>query len=189
MRKIILFMYITLDGFVSGPNGEFDDFEPSIEEHQYSNQLFRSSSGVLFGRITYQGFVEYWDSLDLSNESIPAVEKEFAQIFRSLPRVVFSQTLRTVDDKTMLINANIAEQVHALKAQPGSDLLLVCGPELLADLISNGLVDELMLLVKPKLLGKGKALFGDLEQKLNLSLLSTKIFASGVVLHHYQITT
>ena len=65
MRKIILYMFMTLDGFVAGPNDEFDEFEPSQEEHRFANELFGAMDGVIFGRRTYEGFVEYSDSLDL----------------------------------------------------------------------------------------------------------------------------
>lgn len=187
MRKIVLYMFVTLDGFVAGPNGEFDDFEPSLEEHEFANELFRAASGVLFGRITYHGFVEYWDALDTTDEALPAVERDFAQIFQKLPRIVFSRTLDQVDANATLIKESLAEAVTKLKQQPGGDLLLVCGPELLASLVALGLVDEYKLLVKPRVLGRGKALFGGLQGKLDLKLLATKTFASGVVLHHYAV--
>lgn len=186
MRKVILYMFTTLDGFVAGPNGEFDDFEPSVEEHKYANQLFSSADAVLFGRKTYEAFVSYWDALDLTDASTPPVELEFASIFRKLTRVVFSRTLERVPENTILINDNLAAAVTHLKQKPGRDLLLVCGPELLATLVQHALVDEYRLLVKPTVFGRGIALFGELQEKLRLKLVSTRVFDSGVVLHHYQ---
>jgi len=186
MRKIVLYMFTTLDGFIASPNGEFDEYEPSLEEHQFANELFAVADGILFGRKTYEGFVDYWDTLDLTDPDIPAVELEFAKIFRTLNRIVFSRTLATVDDKAILLKDNLAEAVTQLKQQPGRDLLLVCGPELLATLVQLGLVDEYRLLIKPTVLGRGTALFGEITGKLPLKLLATKNFASGAVLHHYQ---
>jgi dihydrofolate reductase len=186
MRKIILYMFTTIDGFISGINGEFDDYEPSVEEHQFANTLFRTSGGVLFGRKTYEGFVDYWDTLDLTDLSIPLVGREFATIFRGLPRVVFSRTLTKVDSRTTLIAGNLAVEVSTLKQQPGNDLLLVCGPELLATLVAHGFVDEYRLMIKPTALGQGKALFGEVKDKLRLKLLSIQSFQSGTVMHHYQ---
>ena len=186
MRKIILYMFVTLDGFVAGPNGEFDDFEPSLEEHQFANELFRSAGGLLFGRITYHGFSDYWDALDLTDPSVPAIEREFAQIFRTQPRVVFSQTLERVDDQATLIKNDLIAEVTKVKEQVGNDLLLICGPALLAALTAHQLIDECILLIKPRVLGRGKALFGEIVGKLNLQLVSTRNFASGVVLHHYR---
>ena len=102
------------------------------------------------------------------------------------PRVVFSRTLERVDDKATLIKRDLVAEVTKVKEQPGNDLLLVCGPELCAALAAHQLIDECVLLIKPRVLGRGKALFGELAGKLDLQLLSTKTFASGVVLHHYR---
>jgi dihydrofolate reductase len=185
MGKIILYMFTSVDGFIAGPNGEADDHEPSEEEHRFANELFDAADALLFGRVTYEGFIAYWDTLDLRDRSIPVVERDFAEIFRRKQRVVFSRTLEQVDPKARLIKDNLATEVTALKQQPGGDLLLICGPELLATLVDLGLVDEYLLLVKPTALGRGKALFGALQNKLRLSLVSTRVFASGAVLHHY----
>lgn len=187
MRKIVLYMLATLDGFIAGPNGEFDEYEPSEEEHSAANELFSAADGILFGRKTYEGFVGYWDTLDLSDAANSPVEIEFAKIFRRLQRIVFSRTLEAVDDKAILIQDNLAAEVTKLKQQPGRDLLLICGPELVATLVEHGLVDEIRILVKPTVLGRGTALFGDIPEKMHLKLLSTRVFASGGVLQHYQV--
>lgn len=186
MRKIVLYMFMTLDGLVAGPNDEFDDFEPSQEEHQFANELFDLMDGAILGRITYEGFSEYWDTLDLTDKTKPQAEIEFAQIFRRLKRIVVSHTLETNDANTIVIKENLAENLQKIKQEVGKNLILVCGPELLGALMDEGLVDEYMLMIKPRVLGKGKALFRDLNVKANLRLVSTRVFSSGTVLHHYE---
>jgi dihydrofolate reductase len=186
MRNIVLSMVITLDGFIAGPNGEFDDFDPSEEELTVGNEFFRSVDGFLFGRMIYEGFVSYWDTLDLNDGSLSPANREFAEIFRKKTRVVFSRTLMKVDTNALLIKDNIAAEVSNLKRQPGRDLALVCGPDLLATLVRLGLIDEYRLMALPIALGRGKALFGGLQEGLKLKLLSTRVFASGAVLHHYR---
>src|ERR1043165_4956809 len=84
LRKVILYKFATLDGFIAGPNGEFDDYEPSAEEMQFANELFGSMDGVLFGRVIYEGFVDYWDTLDLTDPANNALDIEYARIFRKL---------------------------------------------------------------------------------------------------------
>lgn len=192
MRKLILFMSTSLDGFIGGDGEEQTATENTIDtseqdDHQYANQLFAAADTVVFGRVTYEGFIGYWDSLDLADASVPAVEAEFAQIFQRLRRVVFSRTLSQVGDNTLLVNDDIMTQVGQLKQQAGQDMLLVCGPELLATLAGLGLVDELLLIIMPKALGKGQSLFGKLRQPMKLTLLNTREFRSGGVLHHYQV--
>lgn len=189
MRKVILYMFTTLDGFIAGPNGEFLDYEPTAEEMEYANALFGSIDGILFGRIVYEGFVEYWDTLDLTDIANSPLDIEYARIFRRLTRVVFSRTLRSVPDNTLLIQDNIAEQITQLKQQPGKDFVLICGPDLLATLVQHGLVDEFILLVRPIAIGRGKALFGQISEQLQLELISTGVFKSGVVKHHYRIAS
>lgn len=179
-------MFMTLDGHVAGPNDEFDDFEPSNEEHWFANDLFDSMDGVIFGRITYQGFSDYWDKLDLADSTKPKEEIEFARIFRRLQRIVVSRTLEGNAPNTLVIRDGVAEKIRSLKQEEGGNLILVCGPELLGLLMDQKLVDEYQLLVKPRILGKGKALFRDVNLKADLLLLSTRTFTSGTVLHHYE---
>jgi dihydrofolate reductase len=188
-RKVILSMFTTLDGFIAGPNGEFDAFNPSDEEITFGNEFFRSVDGFMFGRVIYEGFVSYWDALDPTDVSTSKANLEFADIFRNKTRVVFSRTLAKVDDKAILIKDNIAAEVSTLKKQSGRDLVLVCGPELLSTFARLGLIDEYRLMVLPTALGSGKALFGDIQEKPKLKLLATRVFASGTVLHHYQSET
>ncbi|GAB3337775.1 dihydrofolate reductase family protein [Larkinella ripae] len=184
-------MSTSLDGRIGGTDGETTAENtidtPEQEDHRYANQLFAAADTVVFGRVTYEGFIGYWDTLDLSDTSVPAVEVEFAQAFRRLNRVVFSRTLTQVPDNTLLINDDISTQVNKLKQQAGQDMLLVCGPELLATLVEQGLVDELRVIILPKAVGKGQVLFGQLRQPVKLTLLTTHAFKSGGVLHHYQV--
>jgi dihydrofolate reductase len=179
-------MFTTLDGFIAGPNGEFDAFDPSEEELAVGNEFFRSVDGFLFGRVIYEGFVSYWDALDLTDGPLSPATREFAHICRQTTRVVFSRTLQQVDANAILIKDNIAAEVAKLKQQPGRDLALVCGPALLATLVGLGLIDEYRLMVLPSALGRGKALFGDLQVGLKLKVVSTRVFTSGTVLHHYR---
>jgi dihydrofolate reductase len=179
-------MFTTLDGFIAGPNGEFDAFNPSDEEIAFGNEIFGSADGFFFGRVTYEGFVSYWDSLDLTDTSLSKATIEFAKIFKNMTRVVFSRTLEKVDDKAILIRDEIFAEVSKLKLQQGRDFVLICGPALLATLVRLDLIDEYRILVLPTVLGRGTALFGDIQDQLKLKLLSTKRFESGTVMHHYQ---
>jgi dihydrofolate reductase len=190
MRKVILYMFTTLDGFIAGTDGGFDDYEPSAEEMKFANEFFSTADGILFGRVTYEGFVSYWDPIAQgqppAGAADPEGEIEFANIFKDMTRIVFSRTLDHVEGNAILVKDNIAANVSKLKGQPGRDFLLICGPELLATLVDLGLVDEYRILVKPRVLGRGKALFGDIKEKLQLKLLSTRVFESGVVMHNYR---
>ena len=125
MGKIVLYMFTTVDGFIAGPNGEFDDYEPSAEEMEFANQLFGSAGGILFGRKTYEGFVAYWDTLDLSSQLTNAVDAEFAKIFRAMNRMVVSRTLEKAHGNDILIKTHLFEEISTLKQRTARDLLLI----------------------------------------------------------------
>lgn len=184
MRKLVLYMFTTLDGYMAGPNGELDFYEPTPEEVQYANETFAASDGIVFGRVVYGGFVEYWDALDITDRTVPPTDVAFAKIFRNLKRIVFSKTLKAGDEKTTVIHDNIPAQITALKQQPGKDLLLICGPALLSTLMQHDLVDEFRLLVCPLLLGQGMHLFEN-EKRVQLKLLDSRVFDSGVIMQLY----
>jgi dihydrofolate reductase len=187
MSTLVLYMITTLDGFIAGPNGEFTDYEPSAEEMAFANELFGNANAILFGRVIYEGFVSYWDVMDVGDTTIPAHDREFATLFRKKPRVVFSRTLESVPADTTLIYEHRATEVMRLKAQSQGYLLLLCGPDLLADLIDDGVVDECQILITPSVMGQGMALFGKLQRRVDFTLLGTQAFESGSVLHHYRI--
>lgn len=184
MRKLVLYMFTTLDGYMAGPNGELDFYEPTPQEMQYANETFGAADGIVFGRVVYGGFVEYWDTLDITDRTVPPTDVAFAKIFRSLQRIVVSKTLQAPDTNTIVISDNIAAQINALKQQPGKDLLLICGPGLLDTLMQYDLVDEFRLLVCPLLLGKGMSLFQN-EKRAQLKLLDSHVFDSGVIMQLY----
>jgi dihydrofolate reductase len=184
MGRIISYMFTTVDGFIAGPNGEFDDFEPGEEEMAFANSLFRSCDGVMFGRKIFEFFVPYWDTFEEENPGARASDKEFARIFQGLERVVFSRTLPAAENARLIKDDAITREVPRLKQESG-DYLLVCGPELLGSLARHGLVDEYMLMIRPAVRGNGMALFGTIPEEMPLRLVATQTFASGVVLHHY----
>jgi dihydrofolate reductase len=102
-------------------------------------------------------------------------------------RVVFSQTLKEVPTNTKLISHDFVNQVTQLKRQASSDILLLCGSELVAELIELNLIDEIKLILSPKIYGKGHYLFGKLHKSINLKLIDLKKFSSGGILHHYKV--
>jgi len=102
-------------------------------------------------------------------------------------KVLFSKTLKKVADNAILIKENIAEEISKMKQQPGKDLMLQCGTGLVSTFIQSGLIDEYRIGVVPIILGAGKSLSEALKDKLNLKLLKTKTFNSGLVLLHYQL--
>lgn len=177
-------MYVTLDGFIAGPNGELDwIFKVSDEElDKYSDDLLNTVDVILLGRVLSKDFLDYW----------PTDTSEFARKINDLPKIVFSKTLDKVESKSSnvsLIKDNVVEEIEKMKRQPGKNIVLYGGAETVSSFTQLGLIDEYQLLVVPIVLGKGIPLFKNIGERINLKLLKTRTFKSGVVGLYYRKET
>jgi dihydrofolate reductase len=183
MRKLIYSMGVSLDGFIAGPGGEIDWSAPDEELHRFHNRQTRELGVLLCGRRLYQEMV-YWETAD-ENPSATEYELEFARIWQSIPKIVFSTTLEKVEGNARLARDGVAEEVARLKEQPGKDLA-VGGAGLASTVIKLGLVDEYRLFVSPVLLGGGTPYFPVLDDRINLELVESHTFGSRVVYLRYR---
>ena len=184
MRKIILMMSVSVDGFIEGPNRELDWGLVDDELHSHFNTELSAMGAFLNGRVTYELMAGFWPTADTDPESTgPMVE--FARIWRDKPKIVFSRTLERADWNTTVVRDLVAEEVMELKAQPGGDLVLG-GADLAAAFMRHDLIDEYRLYVHPLVIGAGKPLFGLSDFKINLRLAESRAFGNGVVLLRYQ---
>jgi dihydrofolate reductase len=182
MRKIIVSNYITLDGFMAGPNGEIDWFVWDEETAQYSKDLAGSIGTVLFGRVTYELMARYWPT-----PAAAAEDPVIADYMNNVPKIVFSKTLDKTDWKnTRLIKGVDKEEILKMKQRPGKDMVIYGSGSIVQRLANLGLIDDYRIFVNPVVLGNGKPLFKDHKERLYLKLLNTKTFGCGVVLLHYQ---
>ena len=184
MRKVILFVSISLDGFFEGPNKEIDWHMLDDEFHAHVLEVLEPAGGFLSGRVTYELMASFWPTADQDPAS-PKPVAEFAGIWRDMPKVVYSRTLAGAGWNTTIVREVVPEEVLALKAQPGGDLTLG-GADLIAEFIRHDLIDEYRIYVHPVVIGRGKPLFPDI--RLDLQLIDTRTFGNGVVLLHYRRT-
>ncbi len=186
MRKIIVSNMVSLDGFFSGPNGEIDWHVVNDEFFAHAINLLNSVDTLLFGRITYQGMLDYWTSPAAITDDAVIAEK-----MNHTPKVIFSKTLTKVEwgkwNNAALIKDNIAEAVTKLKQQPGKDMVIFGSGKLVSSLTELGLIDEYQIFVVPGILGKGKPLFEGLTQSVKLKLKQAKNFNTGVVALFYEL--
>ena len=182
MRKVVFAINITADGFCNHTDMIADD-----ELHEYFTRLLRNASLLLYGRITYQLMVPYWPDIARTQSEAEAIN-EFARVFDSLDKVVFSTTLQHVDgNNTRIVRTNVAEEVVALKQQPGKDIL-VGSLSIASQLSARGLIDEYRFVVHPVVAGKGPRLFETVQPQdsLRLDFMGSETFRSGVVALHYR---
>jgi dihydrofolate reductase len=183
MRTLIYSMSVSLDGFIAGPGGEIDWSAPDEELHRFHNQQTRELGAHLCGRRLYEEML-YWETAD-ENPSAAEYELEFARIWKGIPKIVFSGTLEKVEGNARLARASPAEEVAALKEQPGQDLA-VGGAGLASTFIEQDLVDEYRLFVSPVVLGGGTPYFPALDERIGLELVETRTFGSRVVYVRYR---
>jgi dihydrofolate reductase len=186
VRKIILMMSVSLDGFIEGPNREIDWHMVDDELHRHFNEQLSKMGAFLNGRVTHDLMAEFWPTAD-TNPSSTAPMTEFARIWRDMPKIVYSRTLEPgrYDWNTMVIGDVVPEEVIKLKAQPGGDLSLG-GADLAATFIRYDLIDAYSIYVHPVLIGRGKRLFAESDANVKLRLAESRTFGSGVVLLRYQ---
>lgn len=183
MRKVIYSMLVSLDGFIEGPNRELDWHIIDEELHTFINNQQSEFDTYLYGRRLYE-VMTYWETADM-NPSAPEYELEFARIWKKMPKIVFSKTLEQVPGNARLIRDNITAEITKLKQQPGKNMDLG-GPNLASTFMRFGLIDEYRLFIQPVVLGSGTPMFPALGDKINLRLVETRTFGSGVVYLHYQ---
>ncbi|MGA9118034.1 MAG: dihydrofolate reductase family protein [Bacteroidota bacterium] len=182
MRKVVFAINSTADGFFSHTDGIADD-----ELHEYFTGLLRNASLLLYGRITYQLMVPYWPDIARNQSEAEAIN-EFARVFDSLDKIVFSRTLNHVEGQNArLARADIADEVLALKQHPGKDIC-VGSLSLASQLSERGLIDEYRFVVHPVIAGKGPRLFETVvpEHRLLLDFIGSQTFHSGAVALHYK---
>ena len=183
MAKLIYSAITSLDGYVADEEGNFDWAAPDEEVHKFVNDLERPVGTYLYGRRMYEVMV-YWETAHTLAEQ-PPVEQDFAEIWRAADKIVYSKTLDTVSSGRTRIERDFdPEAVRQLKAQAGRDIT-VGGPELAAQAIKAGMVDEFQLFVAPVVVGGGKRSLPD-DVFLTLELLEERRFGSGVVYLRYR---
>ena len=187
MRKIVVFMSVSVDGFFEGPDHDIDWHLVDDELHRHFNSELRAMGAFLEGRVTYELMAGFWPTADADPDS-PEPVREFAGIWRDMPKIVFSRTLERADWNTTIWRDVVVEEIRALMAEPGGDLALG-GADLAATFRRLDLIDEYRLYVHPILLGRGTPLFRASDARSSLRLVESRAFGNGVVLLRYDRAT
>lgn len=171
MRKILLQLAVSLDGYIEGPNGEFDW---CFTDQDYGmSDFFKRIDSVFYGRKSY--------------ELVLSMESEAPPGFPKLKEYVFSNSLGGVREGAVLVKGDIKSEVEKIKNEKGRDIWLFGGAELISSLMNLQLVDEIILAVHPVILGAGKALFKEINERTWLTLTRHTIYPNGLVILSYIV--
>ena len=157
MRSVTYSMGVSLDGYIAGPQGEFDWTEPDEEVFLFVTDEIREVGVHLLGRRLYETML-YWETAD-QDPSLDDLMLEWAAIWKSLPKVVFSTTLSSVQGNARLASGGLAEEIERLRAEPGEGDITIGGATLAAEAAELGLIDEYRARVYPVLVGGGLPFF------------------------------
>ncbi len=184
MRRVILDAIISLDGYYTSLKNEIDWFEFDKQEIDWSKEINRRVDTMLYGRVTYEEFRQFWPKAKPSQSGF---DPEIIGQLNGLHKVVFSRTIKDTPWKPAeVIREDPATAVARLKQEPGKDMVAVGSGTLVSALMRSGLIDEYRVRVRPIILGAGKSLFVDQNARHPLKLISAKTFANGVVALHYE---
>src|SRR6266508_2096258 len=179
MRKVVSWLFMSLDGVVEAPNEwQFDVFDDDMLAAV--NSQSDAEDAMLLGRVTYQDWLPFWPT---------STDEPYASHINTIPKYIISTTLNNVEwgkwEKPTLIKDNLPEEITRLKKQSGKNIGISGSPTLVRSLLQEGLLDELTLMIHPVLVGKGKRLFtdGDLQR---LKLVDSKVTGTGVAILTYQ---
>ncbi len=185
MRKLIVFNFVSLDGYFVDGNGDMSWARKQDPEWNTFVQGNASGGGELwFGRITYELMVSFWPTPQ-AMQMMPIV----AERMNNAPKVVFSRTLDKASwNNTKVVTGNIATEVRRMKKEPGEGIAILGSGSIVAQLAQEGLIDEYQIALNPVVLGKGRTMFDGIKEKLTLKLTKTRAFGNGNVMLYYEPT-
>ena len=185
MRNVTYSMGASLDGYIVGPDGGFDWTEPDPEVFRFWIDEIRGVGVHLLGRRLYETML-YWETAE-QEQSLGDAELEWAALWKPLPKVVFSTTLSEVVGNARLASGGVAAEIERLRTEAGEGEIAIGGATLAAEAAASGLIDEYRAMVYPVLVGGGIPFFPQRERRVDLELVETRDFDSGVVYVSYRV--
>jgi dihydrofolate reductase len=182
MGKIILDLAVTLDGYISGPNGEIDWLVKDGERDfgEILAEILDGVDAIFYGRVSY----DLWGNYQPGENASPIL-KESYKLLHSKTKYVFSRTKENDNSKAIFVNSDIKENILEIKQKIDGDIWLYGGGKLITSIINLSLVDIYRLAVHPVIIGKGIPLFKDIKDRIGLTLIDTEKSKSGVILLTY----
>ncbi|WP_353719364.1 dihydrofolate reductase family protein [Dyadobacter sp. 676] len=179
MRKIILDLAVSLDGFIEGPNGEIDWITMDDSVGSGLVDFLSGIDAIFYGRVSYDLWGQYQPPAEASDP-----EKQLWEAVHSKEKYVFSHTA-VGDGKATFIHAGLAERVHEIRQRPGKDIWLYGGGLLITTFINLDLIDAYRLAIYPVILGEGKPVFDNIKRRVNLELRAVKGSDTGITYLEY----
>jgi dihydrofolate reductase len=184
MGKLSVFNFVSLDGYYKDQTNNIGWHKHSpkgSDENEFAEQGAQSESILLFGRVTYEMMSGYWPSA-MAKQNDPVM----AEGMNKAEKIVFSKTLKKAEWNNTKVATNLLEEVMKIKMSSSKDITILGSGSIVTQLADAGLIDEYQLMIDPVAIGGGTSIFKGLENPLELKLVESKVFKSGVVLLKYK---
>lgn len=185
MRKLILIVHTSLDGFVAGPQGELSDFDPGEENLAFVASITEKADAAMFGRISYELLEAHWPFVKDQADASPAAKK-YSSWYAAAQKIIVSKTLDVEDPSVTVIRENLNESIENIKAQPGKDILIFGSPSLSQHLMEANLIDEYWIFINPVIFGKGIQLYPKGSDLKKFKLVKQEVFPNGEIALCYE---
>ena len=185
MRSVIYSMNISLDGYIVGPDGSFAWTTPDEDVFRFITDQTRELSAHVMGRRLYETML-YWETAH-QDPSLDFDTREWASVWKRLPKVVFSRTLSAVEGNARLASGSLVEEIDRLRAEPGCGDIGIGGATLAGEAAQLGVIDELCPVVCPVVVGGGIPFYPQCERRLDLELIESRAFGSRAVYLRYRV--
>ena len=185
MRSVTYSMGVSLDGYIVGPDGGFQWTAPDDGLFQFAIEQIREVGVHLMGRRLYEAML-YWETAD-QDPSLDDAKREWIDLWNPLPKVVFSNTLSSVEGNARLASDGLAEEIERLRAEPGEGNIAIGGATLAIQVAALGLIDEYRPKVYPVLVGGGIPFFPQAERRVDLELVESRTFDTGVIYLRHRV--
>lgn len=185
MRKLILIVHTSLDGYVAGTKGDFEGFDPSEENLEFVCKLTENADAALFGRKSFQLLESDWPTVK-DRPGASESQISYSTWYNKAKKIVVSTTLQITNSKDIvIINKNITEEIIKIKNEPGNEILIFGSPKVSQLLMQNDLIDSYWIFLYPVIFGKGIPLFKEFENSIKLKLQSTHQLSKGEMVVNY----
>jgi len=185
MRSVTYSMGVSLDGYIVGPDGGFQWTVPDPELFRFITDETRELAAYVLGRRLYETML-YWETAD-QDPSLDEDALAWAAIWKPLPKVVFSTTLRAVQGNARLATGSLVEEIERLRARTGEGDIAIGGAALAAEAARLDLIDEYRPRVSPVLLGGGRPFYPQTGRRVDLELVDSRRFPSQTVCFRYRV--
>lgn len=185
MRKLVLIVHTSLDGFVAGPQGELSDFDPGEDNLAFVASLTENADAAMFGRVSYELLEAHWPQVKDQPDASPAAKK-YSAWYAGAQKIIISKTLDLQDPSVIIIRENLKESIEKITSLPGKDILIFGSPSIAQHMIEADLIDEYWIFINPVIFGKGIQLYPKGSGLKKFRLVKQEIFPNGEIALCYQ---